>query len=116
MNGTKYLFKGYGCGYFLHGGTCQHNGKLQKVVDDLVLKEVLKLANDKTRESYLEKVNDSKSDKRLELYELKDKEFKRKLDEFDRINKAYREGVDSLAEYKKNKEELLPILDNLQKN
>lgn len=114
-NGTKYLFRGYGCGSFLHKGTCKHNGKLQKVIDDLVLKEVLKLANDKTRAAYLEKVNKSKTDNRGELYELKEREFKRRLDEFDRINQAYKTGVDSLAEYKKNKEELQPILENLQK-
>ncbi|MDP3973404.1 MAG: recombinase family protein [Candidatus Daviesbacteria bacterium] len=114
-NGTKYLWRGYGCGSFLHKATCRHNGKLQKVVDDLVLKEVLKLANDKTRKAYLEKVNKLKTDNRGELYELKEREFKRRIDEFGRINTAYKEGVDSLAEYKKNKEELLPILENLQK-
>lgn len=114
-NGKKYLWKGYGCGSFLHKGTCRHNGKLQKVIHDLVLEEVLKLANDKARAAYLEKVNKSKTDNRAELYELKDREFKKRLDEFDRINRAYKEGVDTLAEYKKNKEELLPILENLQK-
>jgi DNA invertase Pin-like site-specific DNA recombinase len=115
MNGVKYLFRGYACGSFMHGGTCCSNGKKQKIVDDLVINEVLKLTNDKTRKAYLDKVNHSKFDQRKELYETKDKEFKRRMDEFKRVKQAYKEGVDTLLEYKKNKEEMLPILGRLQK-
>jgi hypothetical protein len=37
------------------------------------------------------------------------------MDEFKRVKQAYKEGVDTLLEYKKNKEEMLPILGRLQK-
>lgn len=114
-NGTKYFFRGYGCGSFLNKGTCRPNGKKQIIIDDLVIKEVLKLANEKTRKAYLEKVNKSKFDKRLELFEYKEKELVRRTDEYNRIHQAYKEGVDSLAEYKKNKEEMLPIIEILQR-
>jgi hypothetical protein len=114
-NGVKYLFRGYGCGSFLHAGTCRHNGKDQKIIDNAVVKEVLKLANDKARAAYLEKINESKVDNRVGLFEAKEKEFKRRLDEFERITQAYKEGVDTLEEYKRNKEELVPIIERLQK-
>ena len=115
LNGTKYLFRGYGCGQFMHAGTCHSNGKDQKVVDNLVIREVLKLANEKTRKTYLDKVNHAKFDQREELYQLKDKEFKHRMEEFKRVKQAYKEGVDTLLEYKRNKEEMLPILEKLQK-
>lgn len=115
LNGTKYLFRGYSCGQFMHTGACCSNGKNQKVVDNLVIKDVLKLANEKTRKTYLDKVNHAKFDQRQELYELKNKEFKHRMEEFKRVKQAYKEGVDTLLEYKKNKEEMLPILERLQK-
>ncbi|OGD62499.1 hypothetical protein A2160_00275 [Candidatus Beckwithbacteria bacterium RBG_13_42_9] len=114
-NGTKYLFRGYGCGSFLHAGTCIHNGKAQQIVDNAVLKEVLKLANEKARNAYLEKINNVKTDNSVEIFESKQLEFKRKMDEFDRVIRAYKEGVDNLEEYQRNKEELVPVIERLQK-
>ena len=114
LNGFKYLYRGYACGSFMHGGTCRSNGKAQKVVDGMVLKEVLKFANDNTRNAYLKKINESKVDNRADLFASKEKEFKRKLNEFDRVTQAYREGADSLEEYRRNKEELIPVIERLQ--
>lgn len=115
-NGKHYLFRGYGCGSFLHAGTCSHNGKAQQVVDNAVLKEVLKLANDKARNAYLEKINKTKTDSSVEIFESKQLELKRKMDEFDRVVRAYKEGIDTLEEYQRNKEELVPAIESLQKD
>jgi site-specific DNA recombinase len=116
LNGNPYEWKGYACGTFMHRGTCHHNGIKQEVLDKLVLQEVLKLANEKTRETFFEELS---KDKKLNYEdEIRRVELKQRglLNQFDRVNKAYKEGIDTLEEYAKKKGELLPQIEDAKNN
>lgn len=113
-NGLPYFYRGYACGGFLHRGSCVHNGKIQKIVDELVIKEVLKLANETTREAYVNKVKSAKLSNPVKLFKQKELEYKRKLDQLARVRQAFQAGVDSLKEYEENKESLGPEIEQLR--
>ncbi len=110
----KYAWIGYACGAFMHGGTCQHNGIKQEKIDRLIIQEILKLSNDNTRKAFYEKL--SKVKKRDLSKELSDKQnYLNKLNkQFQRVTQAYKNGVDTLDEYAKNKADMLPKIKNLE--
>lgn len=110
-DGTIYHWNGYGCGKFLHGGTCQHNGIKQDRVDKTVLNEVLKLASDDTKKAFHQELSKKKS-KNLETT-LKERKIKFHTlnNQFIRISEAYNKGIDTLEEYATKKKELLPLIE-----
>ena len=113
-NGKPYEWVGYACGTYLHRGICKHNGIKQSKLDRIVIDEVLQLANRSARESFYKKYKESKKNDFTKELEHKERRLQNLLKQFDRLNKAYREGVDTLEEYSKNKAELLPILEKLR--
>lgn len=112
--GSRYEWKGYACGTFMHRGGCRHNGKRRDVVDKAVLHEVLKLANNDTRKTFYDRLQKTKE--RNIKSELIDKQrlFKSLHKEYDRIKLAFQSGIDSLEEYGKNKERVFPQIQKTQ--
>jgi site-specific DNA recombinase len=112
-NGKRSVYRGYGCGSFMHHGMCKLNSKSQDVIDKVVLEKVLELANDNTRQAFYKKtlkarakdINKTLAQKRNALSELKKRLIRNK--------EAYQNGIDSIEEYAKNKEEVLPVIETL---
>ena len=115
-NGNLYQWRGYACGTFLHRGTCQHNGKAQEKLDNYVLKEVLKLANKQTRKVFYKRFQETEREDTSKLLKQKEIALRKLLREYNRVNKAYRKGIDTLEEYAKNKSQLLPVIEELKRD
>ncbi|MCX6731079.1 MAG: recombinase family protein [Candidatus Roizmanbacteria bacterium] len=113
-NGTQYVYEGYGCGAFIQGGACRHNGIKQAKLDQLILDEVNKLANDDTRKSFYNRLNKTKQVTLQSMINKKKIELDRYISSYDRVLRAYRNGIDSLEEYAINKEQILPKIDLLK--
>jgi DNA invertase Pin-like site-specific DNA recombinase len=114
-NGNLYVWKGYNCGTYAHRGSCIHNGKAQKKIDDIVIKEVLKLAdNDKVRETYLERIK--KNQMQLSKESLVDKvEALRNLNtRLSRASDAYLSHDFDLKQYSEIKREVMPRISELE--
>lgn len=114
-NGNKYLYEGYGCGYFMQKGTCIHVSVKQEVVDKAILQEVIKLANDETRKSFYNKLNNTKQQTLKKIILQKETQLKKLNLSYGRVLQAFRNGVDSLEEYARNKESLLPNIKQTEK-
>lgn len=113
-NGTQYIYEGYGCGAFIQGGACRHNGIKQAKLDQLILDEVIKLANDETRKSFYNKLNKTKQITLQTVVSKKRIELDRFNSSYERVLRAYRNGIDTLEEYAINKEQILPKIDQLK--
>lgn len=113
-NGRKYIYKGYACGTFLQRGSCQHNSKKQDYINGIILKEVLKLANDETRKSFYNKLSKTKISSFKKTLKQKESVLKNLKKTYERVLYAYRSGIDSIEEYAKNKENLLPQIETLE--
>ena len=112
-NGDAYKWSGYACGTFLHRGACQHNAIKQEKLDSLVLREVVKLANDETRKSFLRKMGQSRMSDFESSLKQKKLAFKNATIAYDRAVIAYQKGIDSIEDYAKNKKDLSPIINTL---
>lgn len=96
----------------MHRGSCVNNGIKQEKLDSIVLEEVLKLANEETRKLFIGNLKQSSQVNSEHQMEEEKKHFNKLLSQFDRINTAYREGVDTLEEYGKKKSELIPQIES----
>lgn len=114
-SGQIYYYRGYGCGKFMHQGTCRANGIKQEILDKLVINEVLKLANEKSRESFYKNLSNSKDTSYQEELIDKEKLLGKASTGLERANRAYLSGADSLEEYTKNKSELVLKIGTCQK-
>lgn len=114
-NGDIYEWKGYVCGTYSHRGACRHNGKSQKVLDGIVIKEILKLAkNEKTREVYLKRIeNQQKLTSKDALIE-KEQALRELNKRYSRSTEAYLAGEFSLEQYSIDKKELIPRISQLE--
>lgn len=114
-NGDIYKWRGYMCGTYAHRGACQHNGRSQKKIDDLVIKEILKLAdNPKSRKTYLERLESQKEISVKEVLSEKGKIFSELSNRLKRASDAYLAGEFDLEEYSKEKKELIPRISQLE--
>ena len=113
-DGTPYVWVGYGCGTFLQTGVCKHNGIKQEKLDQIVINEILKLADKNTRREFYKKFRCSKKQDYKKLLEQKKNKLSRLLRKFERLNKAYLNEVDTLEEYSKKKSALLPEIESLK--
>jgi DNA invertase Pin-like site-specific DNA recombinase len=114
-NGTIYTWRGYNCGTYAHRGSCIHNGKSQRVINDLVIKEIFKIVdNDKTKEAYLKKIHNQNAS--LSKEELSDKEqtLKGLNGRLSRASDAYLSKDFSLKEYSEEKKNILPRISELE--
>lgn len=113
-NGKLYVYKGYACGTFLQRGACQHNAKKQEYINKIILNEVIKLANDDTRKSFYNKLSKTKISSFKKTLKQKESVLKNLKKTYERVLYAYRSGIDSIEEYAKNKESLLPKIRALE--
>lgn len=114
-NGDVYKWRGYMCGTYAHRGACQHNGSSQKKIDDLVIKEILKLAdNPKSRETYIKRLESQKEINTKEVLSEKGKIFSELSKRLNRASDAYLAGEFNLEEYSKEKKELIPRISQLE--
>lgn len=112
-NGKPYIYQGYACGTFMHRGACHSNGKSQKIVDGLVLREVLKLTSDETKKVFYQKLNFEKGKNIEETLNSKKTALLNAKKELERVSVAYKHGIDSLDEYATHKNELVPLINQL---
>lgn len=115
QNGNLYIWSGYNCGTYAHRGSCIHNGKRQKVVNDLVINEVLKLAdNDSARKTYFQKIHNQKILSSKEELNNKEHALKELNIRLSKASDAYLSTDFSLKEYSDEKRKILPRISELE--
>jgi len=113
-NGTKSCYRGYGCGNYMHGKGCKLNSKSQEVVDNSVLIEILKLANDSTYQTYRKKMISLSRKNKRNLLTQKKMALTDNINRLARIKHAFENGIDSEEEYQTRKDELVPVITELE--
>lgn len=113
-NGDLSWWKGYVCGTFKHRGVCRHNGVKQDMLDGYVLREVLKLADERTRNAFRKKFEETERQDIEGLLKQKESALKKHVRKLDRATEAYMKEIDSLEEYARNKSQLLPVIEQLK--
>lgn len=114
-NGNLYVWRGYNCGTYAHRGSCIHNGKAQKKIDDIVIKEVLKLSdNDKVREAYLERIKKNQSHLSKESLTDKEEALRNLNTRLSRASDAYLSHDFDLKQYSEIKKEIMPRISELE--
>lgn len=114
-DGSVYTWKGYVCGTYTHRGACCYNGKSRKTIDDLVIQEVIKLAdNPNSKKAYFDKMKGRQLSNSKSILKEKEQTLAELSKRLARASNAYLSGAFDIEQYSKEKKELLPRMSELE--